>query len=187
MVSAGVLVVLLQAATVASMGIPQRFLDIFPRGGSSNGEDAPSPSGGQSLNLLASRDRMPSMFAPQESHYDRYAACLAATEGLRRIRDKALVKEGRNRPKKDELTERQSRIHAEYVMNSGKVLKAMGMSITQFNQLGREVSQDTGLKEKVRIIKNPYVNRKYLINHRSWSKHICIAWLLQWIWIVCHL
>lgn len=91
-------------------------------------------------------DRMPSLFAPQEVHYDRYAACLAATEGLRRLRDKALAKEGRQRT----MNESQERIHAEYVLSSSKVLKAMGMSVTQFNQLGRQIGQDSALKEKVR-------------------------------------
>ncbi len=120
------------------------FLPWNKRGGSAEGSHPDIGIDG------TDKDHMPSMFAPTESHYDRYAACLAATEGLRRVRDKALVTTSRQRSKKDDLEEDRSRIHAEYVMNSGKVLKAMGMSISQFNQLGREVSQDPPLKEKVR-------------------------------------
>jgi hypothetical protein len=48
-----------------------------------------------------------------------------------------------------EAADEKKRIRAEYVINSGKVLKAMGMSVSQFNQLGRQVNQDEVLKEKV--------------------------------------
>jgi len=48
-----------------------------------------------------------------------------------------------------EAADEKKRIRAEYVINSGKVLKAMGMSVSQFNQLGRQVNEDEVLKEKV--------------------------------------
>lgn len=107
-----------------------------PRGGSSVGAQGVLPD-----------QRMPSLFAEEESDYDRYAAALAATEALRRIRDKAMSE--RKQKKGAEATEDQKRIRAEYVINSGKVLKAMGMSVSQFNHLSREVNKDEELKEKV--------------------------------------
>jgi hypothetical protein len=108
-----------------------------PRGGSSVGAQGVLPD-----------QRMPSLFVEEESDYDRYAAALAATEALRRIRDKAMS-EQRKQKKGVEATEDQKRIRAEYVINSGKVLKAMGMSVSQFNHLSREVNKDEELKEKV--------------------------------------
>jgi hypothetical protein len=94
-------------------------------------------------------EAMPSLFGPQEAQYDRYAACLAATEGLRRLRDRQLGKRGLIFGKGGP-TEQQKRITAEYVVNSSKVLESMGMSVSQFNQLGRQVGNDPELKEKVR-------------------------------------
>ncbi len=93
-------------------------------------------------------ETMPSLFGPEEAQFDRYAACLAATEGLRRIRDKKL---GVRRfiLGTDELTEAQKRVTSEYVLHASKVLEAMGMSVSQFNQLGRQVGSDRDLKEKV--------------------------------------
>lgn len=91
--------------------------------------------------------RMPSLFPPDQTDYDHYAACLAATESLRRLRDKSMAES--KRLSASEAKDEQKRIRAEYVINSGKVLKAMGMSISQFNQLGRQVNQDEVLKEKV--------------------------------------
>lgn len=100
----------------------------------------------------ADMESMPSLFSPDEAQYDRYAACLAATEGLRKLRDKRLQRRsfaGRNRP-----TEEQKNIMAEYVVNSSKVLETMGMSVSQFNQLGRQVGDSSQLKEKVSIIRS---------------------------------
>jgi hypothetical protein len=90
-------------------------------------------------------EAMPSLFGPEEAQYDRYAACLAATEGLRRLRDKKL---GRTRMR-GEPTIEQKRASAEYVMNSSRILETMGMSVSQFNQLGRQVGDSAPLKEKV--------------------------------------
>lgn len=91
--------------------------------------------------------RMPCLFPPDQTDYDRYAACLAATESLRRLRDKSMAET--KRLSGSEATDEKKRIRAEYVINSGKVLKAMGMSISQFNQFGRQVNEDEVLKEKV--------------------------------------
>ncbi len=140
-------------------------------------------------------EKMPSIFTPEESIYDKYSACLSATEGLRRIRDakidqnkkfrtavnvdaerssgwKSLLKSQQpstQGEKKDgdlnagsssnntgmtsleQQKEEYKRACAEYVLNSSKVVKALGLSVSQFNQLGREVKRNTLLKEKVRI------------------------------------
>ena len=64
----------------------------------------------------------------------------AATEGLRRIRDRALALEAKQKqPKKhaaEPKTELEKRIAAEYAHHSAQVLQALGMSVTQFNNLG---------------------------------------------------
>lgn len=155
-------------------------------------------------------DQMPSIFEPEESIYDKYAACLAATEGLRRIRDskqlnqnkrfrtavnvdadrsgwKSLLKatttgvvddddhyygkggEGARGAvgvggsssaaasssssssvsSVEQQKEEYKRACAEYVLNSSQVIKALGLSVSQFNQLGREIKKNEPLKQKV--------------------------------------
>ncbi|KAL7568826.1 hypothetical protein ACA910_007239 [Epithemia clementina (nom. ined.)] len=105
-------------------------------------------------------DQMPSLFTSEEEVYDRYAACLAATEGLRRIRDRDLAEELQKSQQDDESTptlddfiaqqaKNRRKIAQTYIRNSGKVLRAMGMTVKQFNELGGEISQDTKLKGKV--------------------------------------
>ena len=98
--------------------------------------------------------RMPSLFSADEAEYSRFSACLAATEGLRRMRDQDLLE----RPLSSSSAgaapnlaaiEEEKRIVTQYQANSGKVLRAMGMSIDRFNELGREISRDERLKEKV--------------------------------------
>lgn len=131
---------------------------------------------------------MPSLFtSADEIQYDTYAACLAATESLRRMRDsKAKNRKGTavspssflegnswksllNRvgsagvgnssdgsndvkslsPVAGTGNEEHKRACAEYVLNSSKAIKALGLSVSQFNQIGREISKNTSLKEKV--------------------------------------
>lgn len=151
-----------------------------------------------------SHDQMPSIFESEESIYDKYAACLAATEGLRRIRDsklqenkkfrtavnidadkyggwKSLLKGGdkgkdekdgsggiNNTGDSDDASlssssdpslqkEGYKRACAEYVFNSSKVVKALGLSVSQFNQLGREIKKNKSLREKV--IEQAYLYR----------------------------
>ena len=117
-------------------------------------------------------DKMPSLFTrDEEKQYDTYAACLAATESLRRMRDSkvknkkgtavdaedkswmAMLKpssESSGNGENDSTSEEEhKRACAEYVLNSGKAINALGLSVTQFNQLGREVSKNKNLKEKV--------------------------------------
>ena len=118
---------------------------------------------------------MPTIFnRPEEAQYDTYAACLAATESLRRLRDSAigkikksssavnaddsdtswksyLSKDGSQEDGSQTGTDKEilKRAYAEYVLNSSKAINALGLSVTQFNQLGREIRKDKELKEKV--------------------------------------
>ena len=94
------------------------------------------------LRRISETDQMPSLFDPSENEYDKYAACLAATEGLRRIRDRNLASDSTDK-------ETQKRIATQYVQNCGKVLRSLGMSIGEFNSLGKEISKNEQLKEKV--------------------------------------
>ena len=150
-----------------------------------------STSSSSSSTTAPAHDQMPSIFQPEESIYDKYAACLAATEGLRRIRDSKIPKNKRFRTavnvdaerssgwksllkgdsgstsaeeKGPSLTKREKevlsveqqkeeykRACAEYVLNSSKVIKALGLSVSQFNQLGREVRKNKPLKERVSL------------------------------------
>lgn len=131
-----VLLTLLQCVNLSSATALAGWNKVMvPRGGTSGAE------------AVLPEQHMPSLFASEESEYDQYAAALAATEALRRIRDKAMT--AGKQKHGSEATEDQKRIRAEYLVNSGKVLKAMGMSVSQFNQLSREVNQDEELKEKV--------------------------------------
>ena len=158
--------------------------------------------------FLSSLD-VPTLFpSANETKYDRYAACLAATEGIRRARDvvasssnavvaaarqggtsavseradvaNEVVSDSRNsllarigRPLTlalgggkakqasihsspssssvskpvDEETFR--RVSVSYVLQAAKVVRGLGLTIPQFNQLGREVGSNPALKEKV--------------------------------------
>ena len=107
-------------------------------------------SGGQSSSVDS---LMPSLFNADEAEYNRFAACLAATEGLRRMRDQALMERqaamAADPDSPTMLQEEERKIADQYQTNSGRVLRAMGMSVDRFNQLGREISKDENLKEKV--------------------------------------
>lgn len=122
---------------------------------------------------FAEDSRMPSLFLPEESLYERYAACLAATEGLRRIRDRDLAEEeARQRQlkkrqasnnssnnlstslssrRRDVMSDRVHEIESQYVKNSERVLRALGLSVHRFNELGKEVSEDPMLRERVSV------------------------------------
>ena len=84
------------------------------------------PVSGQKLRKYAESDRMPSLFADSEETYDRYAACLAATEGLRRLRDRDIAEEVQGIRDPQEVALKRKQISAQYVQNSGKVLRALG-------------------------------------------------------------
>ena len=107
-------------------------------------------------------NRMPSLFMlPEEQYLDKYAACLAATEGLRKLRD-SKIEASRNTgnkknslkglicgPSTDTNDPDYQQACAEYLMNSSKIIRALGLSVGQFNRIGREVGGDPLLKEKV--------------------------------------
>jgi hypothetical protein len=115
-----------------------------------------SPVNAKVMKRFTDNSFMPSLFTREQGVYDKYAACLAATEGLRRLRDQDLAQEVQRASiaaistgGSMSVSEAQKQITAQYVQNAGKVLKALGMSINQFNELGRQIAQDNNLKEKV--------------------------------------
>jgi hypothetical protein len=136
------------------------------------------------------RDTMPSIFRiPSEEKYDRYAAALAITEGLRKIRDADVARAEKiykqtprsvrnNSPKsttattttttttdsnataetavvaeplspKEILALSKQQAESAFLLQSTKAVKSLGMTVAQFNQIGREVLSDPALKERV--------------------------------------
>lgn len=115
-------------------------------------------------------DTMPSIFRiPSEEKYDRYAAALAVTEGLRRVRDAEIATAEETKTKRTwrgsrsadgeaaaggkspraPLEDAKKRAESAFLLLSTKAVTALGMSVTQFNQIGREVIADPALKERV--------------------------------------
>lgn len=149
------LVLSIAGATATTVHVPsntESFAELkkmATRGGSVE------PGNSMFFRRLGDDSRMPSLFLPEESLYDRYAACLAATEGLRRIRDRdvaELMRDGSMRRSEIEASEGKKRISDQYTQNSSKVLQALGMSVKQFNELSKQISQNESLKEKVRAL-----------------------------------
>ena len=113
----------------------------------------------------ASGNTMPSIFRiPAEEKYDRYAAAIAVTEGLRRVRDSEIDRAESKKKKswlggissgeKDKSQDNPSdaakkRAENAFLLQSTRAVKALGMTVTQFNQIGREVINDAALKERV--------------------------------------
>lgn len=136
----------------------------------------PTKSDSSAVDKKRQEERMPSIFAqPNEAIYDKYAACLAATEGLRRTRDTILDKHSKpynlvarsatlisklstlSKGNEDTYKKECQRACAQYMLHSGKVIRSMGLSVSQFNQLGREVEIDKVLKE--RVLEQAYLYR----------------------------
>lgn len=88
-------------------------------------------------------NKMPSIFHQDEQKYDRYAAALAVTEGLRRIRDAEVDRAGKKKGNKAKSAE------SEFLLQSTKAIKALGLTVAQFNEIGREVLSNEALKERV--------------------------------------
>lgn len=88
-------------------------------------------------------NKMPSIFHDDEQKYDRYAAALAVTEGLRRVRDAAVDRAGEKKGDKAKSAE------TEFLLQSTKAVKALGLTVAQFNEIGREVLSNDKLKERV--------------------------------------
>jgi Domain of unknown function (DUF4168) len=104
-------------------------------------------------------DQVPKLFqCKSDEIYDRYAACLAATEGLRRLRDQVIQnqEDPALSPSKEtfqstkSMREAKKLAMASYVENASKVIESMGMPVSEFNVIGRKVCKDSALKEKVR-------------------------------------
>lgn len=138
-------------------------------------EDGSTKHSGSTAAAAASvkGDTMPTIFRiPSEEKYDRYAATLAVTEGLRRVRDAEIARAEESKPRKswlgsissgekgaksggtsssslDPLEAIKNRAEAAFLLQSTKAVKALGMTVTQFNQIGREVIADPALKERV--------------------------------------
>jgi hypothetical protein len=66
---------------------------------------------------------------------------------------KLLPKSGNFKKQLDLQSEQYRQACSEYALNSSKVIRALGLSVAQFNQIGRQVSSDPVLKEKVRAAK----------------------------------
>ena len=108
---------------------------------------------------LENNRKLPSLFQSESDViYDQYASCLAATEGLRRIRDEALRQQQEEYTKeytndslsnKKHIREARTWANAIYAENASKVIEAMGMPIAQFNAIGNIVCNDAILKQKV--------------------------------------
>ncbi|KAL7480713.1 hypothetical protein ACHAW6_006382 [Cyclotella cf. meneghiniana] len=102
--------------------------------------------------ISESADKMPSIFhIPEEQKYDRYAAALAVTEGLRRVRDAEIERQLSNakKLKKNNADAVKTNAESEFLLQSTKAVKALGLTVAQFNEIGREVLADTVLKERV--------------------------------------
>jgi len=121
------------------------------------------------METLQKNEKMPCLFTdPEEVIYDKYAACLAATESLRRARDTLLKNKGKTikvgsksskkmlrlwSPEDRELKKRGreewKRAYERCIFQSGQVIRSLGLSVGEFNQLGKEIESDGVLKERV--------------------------------------
>jgi hypothetical protein len=115
---------------------------------------------GGSTNSFQKSPQVPSLIQSEtdENIYDRYAACLAAIEGLRRIRDQTLQAQQQQCNHdpllctKRNIREAKEWATAIYAENASKVVEAMGMPLEQFNTIGKIVCNDAALKRKVWIL-----------------------------------
>jgi hypothetical protein len=125
--------------------------------------------------LTTGSTQMPTLFfTPTEADLDRYSACLAAAEGLRRARDagatssrvkralrdidsgKLDANTSKNKDK-DRMMKKWSAderkefdtLRASYALNTAKMVRSLGLSVARFNQLGKVVGSDPVLKERV--------------------------------------
>lgn len=101
---------------------------------------------------LDSSRRMPCLFEDEEEIYDRYAACLAATEGLRRIRDRQIIIAHASEKGSRANKTAEKKAAATYYRDSSKVVESMGMQVAEFNEIGRTLCRDATLKQKVNAI-----------------------------------
>jgi Domain of unknown function (DUF4168) len=84
---------------------------------------------------------MPTFFSADEARYDRYAACLAATEKLRRDCFNNAA---------DAIAGGGITATEEYAKQASHILNGLGSSLDEYNAIGREVLQNNDLKQRVR-------------------------------------
>jgi Domain of unknown function (DUF4168) len=122
--------------------------------------------------ISKSCSKIPTLFEEDDAIYDRYAACLAATEGLRRYRNEQLAKlpsrsvplskqsnatntsASRKRSSGISRKRAQAKILASYARDSTKLLNSLNLlTLDEFNAVGRKLQRDASLKAKVCSIK----------------------------------
>ncbi|GMH63302.1 hypothetical protein TrRE_jg6160 [Triparma retinervis] len=129
------------------------------------GKTGASDEIGESTNSKLKAPQMVSLFPPSEVLYDRYAAAIAATEPLRVSRDREVMsalpliakffskKESggnglctsRNCDKYPEV----QRACLKHVADSSRVIRALGMTVAQFNDVSRKLGENELLRERV--------------------------------------
>ena len=106
---------------------------------------------------------MVSLFDDNESQYLRYSAAVAATEPLRADRDNLakaampsfryflLKKQKRNVCESDPYGRNVAlqRVCSSHVAAVSKIIKSLGLSVSEFNALSRRVSTDPALRDRV--------------------------------------
>jgi hypothetical protein len=109
---------------------------------------------------------MASLFSPSEVLLDRYSACVAATEPLRANRDARIHRslpavqrlfqakdpstgKGLCTPRNVRLYPQAKTLCTQHIVNSSKVIKSLGLTVAQFNQVSRKVKADPLLRERV--------------------------------------
>ncbi|GMH57131.1 hypothetical protein TrLO_g11440 [Triparma laevis f. longispina] len=111
---------------------------------------------------------MVTLFSPSESLYDRYSAALAATEPLRSSLPTAALK---NIPYLSRVflttdicsaknCDRFPSISAtcqNHVVKSSKIIRSLGLTVAQFNDVSRKIAKDDELK--ARIMEQAYLYR----------------------------
>jgi hypothetical protein len=154
--------------TTAASTPSNRSAPILPEDKStSNNARQRQRGGGGDSKVITSGETMPSIFRiPSEEKYDRYAAALAITEGLRRVRDTEIaLTEERGKSNRwgrkqtltastsssslEECANAKKRAESAFLLQSTKAVKSLGMTVAQFNQIGREVITDPALRERV--------------------------------------
>lgn len=122
---------------------------------------------------------VPTLFSDaKDVKYDRYAACLAATEGLRRIRDRDIIAIRKRRAKKEPnqsnclFTKQEKQIQAQFINNSKRILDMHGMSPREFASLSKKLIYDEDLKQKV--IEQAYLYRvASSVQADRWTLDLC--------------
>ncbi|GMI54435.1 hypothetical protein ScalyP_jg4205 [Parmales sp. scaly parma] len=108
---------------------------------------------------------MVSLFQPEETIFDTYAACVAATEPLRNRRDtdvfsalkpveKVLYKLSRNSVLcSGAYCDKNPRVNllcTRHLNDCSRVIRSLGLTIPEYNAIGRKVSKSPNLEKRVR-------------------------------------